>query len=150
MRKRGPAQQHESVLRDELFLQPWFLPKPAYLALRRLLPSSQLLKMRYYFDDYGCLKCGNRASLYGTNGLCKGCRIVIRARVALCLARRFKKIGTRVDRAALRRFIRQLAGPEPEVLRVAGEESKVKGTDKLSSQEIERVVRAARAGKAKR
>jgi hypothetical protein len=30
-----------------------------YEAVRRLLPPSQMLKMRYYFDDYGCLKCGN-------------------------------------------------------------------------------------------
>jgi len=33
------------------------LAKP-FFAIRQLLPSAQLLKMRYYFDDYGCLKCG--------------------------------------------------------------------------------------------
>lgn len=107
-RKRRSAKQGESILYDELFLQPWFVAKPTYLALRRLLPSSQLLKMRYYFDDYGCLKCGSRVSLYGSNGLCKGCSIIVRGRVALCLARRFKKVGAKVDGVALRRFIRRL------------------------------------------
>ncbi len=37
---------------DELFLQPWFLPKPTYLTLKKLLPSSQLAKTPYYFEDY--------------------------------------------------------------------------------------------------
>ena len=108
MRKRRSAKKDESILHDELFLQPWFLAKPTYLALRRLLPSSQLLKMRYYFDDYGCLRCGSRVSLYASNGLCKACSIIVRARVALCLARRFKKIGTKVDCAPLRHFLNRL------------------------------------------
>src|SRR5579864_927937 len=105
------------LVHDELFLQPWFLPKPTYLTLRRLLPSSQLLKMRYYFDDYGCLKCGSRASLYGSNGLCKGCSIIVRARVALCLASRFKKIGMKVDRAPLRRFLNRLQNSDSNTVR---------------------------------
>jgi hypothetical protein len=108
MRKRIPGKQGESILRDELFLQPWFLPKPTYLTLRKLLPSSQLLKMRYYFDDYGCMKCGDRAALYASNGLCKSCSIIIRARIALCLAKRFKKVGAQMDRIALRRLVNEL------------------------------------------
>lgn len=118
MRKRRSTKQNNSILRDELFLQPWFLPKPTYLTLRKLLPSSQLLKMRYYFDDYGCMKCGDRAALYASNGLCKGCSIIVRARIALCLARRFKKVGTRMDRVALRRFINELhqSGKTPVLL----------------------------------
>jgi len=43
-----------------------------------------------------------------------------------------------------------LPPPEPEVLRVIGEESKAKGTDRLSSQDIDRVMRAVRAKKTKR
>lgn len=108
MRKRRPAKQDESILRDELFLQPWFLPKPTYLALRRLLPSSQLLKMRYYFDAYGCLKCGDRASLYGSNGFAKVAALSYGLEWLCALRGRFKKIGAKVDRVALRRFISRL------------------------------------------
>ncbi len=43
-----------------------------------------------------------------------------------------------------------LAAPEPEVLRVIGEESQRKGTDKLSSREIDQVIKATRAPKPKR
>ncbi len=41
----------------------------------------------------------------------------------------------------------RLAAPEPEVLRVIGSESKRKGTDKLSSKQIDSVIRTARRSK---
>ncbi len=44
----------------------------------------------------------------------------------------------------------RLAASEPEVLKVIGEESKAKGTDNLSSQQIDRIIRATRAKKTKR
>ena len=94
---------------DELFLQPWFLPKATYLTLKKLIPSSQLAKMRYYFDDYGCLKCGSRTALYGSNGMCSRCSIIVRGRIALCLKKRFRKIGVKANHAPLRRYIQRLA-----------------------------------------
>ena len=44
---------------------------------------------------------------------------------------------------SLRDYVR-LAEPEPEVLRVIGKESLLKGMDKLSSSRINRVISAAR------
>src|ERR1035437_4841707 len=44
----------------------------------------------------------------------------------------------------------RLAAPEPEVLRVIGDESQHKGTDTLSSREIDQVIKATRARKPKR
>ena len=44
----------------------------------------------------------------------------------------------------------RLAAPEPDVLRVIGEESQRKGTDKLTSRQIDRLIKAARARKPKR
>ena len=44
----------------------------------------------------------------------------------------------------------RLAAPEPEVLRAVGEESQRKGTDKLTSRQIDRVIKTARAQKPKR
>ena len=49
----------------------------------------------------------------------------------------------------IREYVR-LAAPEPEVLRVIGEESKKKGTDKLTSRQIDQIIKAARAQKTKR
>ena len=53
--------------------------------------------MRYYFEDYGCLKCGKKNVLYQSNGLCESCGVVIRHRVKQALMRRLKKIGEVTD-----------------------------------------------------
>ena len=61
-----------------------------------------------------------------------------------------EKRGTpRAVLLSIRDYVR-LAAPEPEVLQIIGQESKAKGTDNLSSQEIDRIIRATRAKKTKR
>jgi prevent-host-death family protein len=61
-----------------------------------------------------------------------------------------EKRGTpRAVLLSIRDYVR-LAAPEPEVLRVIGEESRRKGTDKLTSRQIDEVIKAARAPKPKR
>jgi len=50
---------------------------------------------------------------------------------------------------SIRHYVR-LAAPEPEVLRIIGEESRKKGTDKLTSRQIDQAIKAARAVKSKR
>lgn len=50
---------------------------------------------------------------------------------------------------SIRDYVR-LAAPEPAVLRVIGEESQRKGTDKLTSRQIDEVIKGARASKPKR
>ena len=62
-------------------------------------------------------------------------------------------IGKRGTPAAVLLSIRdyvRLAAPEPEVLRVIGEESKRKGTNKLSSQRIDQIIKTVRTEKRKR
>jgi prevent-host-death family protein len=44
----------------------------------------------------------------------------------------------------------RLAAPEPEVLTVIGEESQRKGTDKLTSRQIDQAIKATRAQEMKR
>jgi prevent-host-death family protein len=50
---------------------------------------------------------------------------------------------------SIRDYVR-LAAPEPEVLRLIGEESQRKGTQKLSSRQIDEAIKATRAQKSKR
>ena len=60
-----------------------------------------------------------------------------------------EKRGTpRAVLLSIRDYVR-LAAPEPEVLRVIGEESRKKGTDKLTSRQIDQAIKAARARKSK-
>ncbi len=78
---------------DEIFLQPWFIPKEIYLQIRSLLPSVHLAKMRYYFEDFGCLRCEKNNLHYGSNGLCEACSVLVRGRVKRALQRRLKQAG---------------------------------------------------------
>jgi prevent-host-death family protein len=50
---------------------------------------------------------------------------------------------------SIRDYVR-LAAPEPDVLRAIGEESKQKGTDKLTSRQIDQAIAAVRSKKPKR
>jgi prevent-host-death family protein len=47
---------------------------------------------------------------------------------------------------SLRDYVK-LAAPEPEVLRIIGEEAERKGASKLTSRQIDQAIRAARAQK---
>lgn len=61
-----------------------------------------------------------------------------------------EKRGTpRAVLLSIRDYVK-LAAPEPEVLRLIGQESRRKGTDKLTSQRIDQVIKAARVQKRKR
>ena len=57
-----------------------------------------------------------------------------------------KRGSPRAVLLSIRDYVR-LAVPEPEVLRVIGKESKRKGTNKLSSTQIDRIVTATRRSK---
>ena len=60
-----------------------------------------------------------------------------------------EKRGTpRAVLLSLRDYVK-MAAPEPEVLRLIGEESKRKGTEALSSRQIDQVIKAARGQKAR-
>lgn len=61
-----------------------------------------------------------------------------------------EKRGTpRAVLLSIRDYVK-LAAPEPEVLRIIGEESERNGTNTLSSRQIDQVIKAARAKKKKR
>lgn len=60
-----------------------------------------------------------------------------------------EKRGTpRAVLLSIRDYVR-LAAPEPEILKVIGEESEAKGTNKLSSPQIDKIIRAARTKRPK-
>lgn len=61
-----------------------------------------------------------------------------------------EKRGTpRAVLLGIRDYVR-LAAPEPEVLRVIGEESRAKGTDRLTAREIDALIHSVRSQKQKR
>jgi prevent-host-death family protein len=61
-----------------------------------------------------------------------------------------EKRGTpRAVLLSIRDYVK-LAAPEPEVLRVIGEESERKGTSRLTTRQIDQVIKVSRADRAKR
>ena len=61
-----------------------------------------------------------------------------------------EKRGTpRAVLLSIRDYVR-LAAPEPEILKVLGEESKRKGTDALTSRQIDKLIRKTRVRRTKR
>jgi hypothetical protein len=96
-KRRGSKQRKPSIRHsmddDPVFMLPWYLPKETYLAVRRILPNIHITKMRYYFEDYGCMRCERRDVLYRTNGLCESCNAIVRWRLAHCLEKRMSKVG---------------------------------------------------------
>ena|ERR1700675_882140 len=94
------------------------------------------------------LRTGNNGSimvsaLHARANFGKLLRRVEDERRSLVIAKR----GTpRAVLLSIRDYVR-LAAPEPEVLRLIGDESRTKGTDTLSSRQIDQVIKAARARK---
>jgi len=78
----------QSILSD-IFLQPWFLPLHTAVAVRKLLPAEHHHKMRHYFDDYGCLKCGKTNVRYGSNAMCKPCAQRVKLKMFWTMKRRW-------------------------------------------------------------
>jgi hypothetical protein len=78
----------------EAALQPWFLPKPLAWKIRSMLPHEYRRKMRYYFDDFGCIKCGRKTARYGFNGFCRVCCELVMHRMAFAFGRR-QKVGVK-------------------------------------------------------
>jgi hypothetical protein len=97
-----------TILHDEVFMQPWFIPKPIYMTIRRLLPNLHLMKMRHYFDDYGCLRCGEVDTIYGASGFCNSCNVIVRSRILTSLKRRLKKHQVKWKGSASEHFFDQM------------------------------------------
>jgi hypothetical protein len=50
-------------------------------AIRLNVPKHDQIRMRNYFDDYGCLRCNTHRGRHKGNGLCNRCGDLILARV---------------------------------------------------------------------
>lgn len=77
-----------STLNAALF-HPWFLPRSVFRTIAQLVPREYLIKMRDYYDRYGCMRCSRRDRRYRQNGMCQPCYNEVARRLRRCLKRRF-------------------------------------------------------------
>lgn len=69
-------------------LQPWFLDRETAVAVQRLIPRKYFFRMRWYFEDFGCLACGRKNRVYHSNGFCLQCFSLVSQRMVACMKRR--------------------------------------------------------------
>lgn len=79
----------DKQLLDDIFLQPWFLSRDMAFAVRRILPPEHRHKMKFYFEDYGCLRCLKTDVTYGSNALCKLCMQEVKLKMFFAIKRRW-------------------------------------------------------------
>jgi hypothetical protein len=82
------AKRCDKIKDDETILLPWFLTKRATFAIRANVPKHYQTRMRHYFDDYGCLRCGIRRGQHCGNGLCHRCSSLVLTRLKRSYERR--------------------------------------------------------------
>ncbi len=99
MQKRSPRKAR-SRSTDEVFLQPWFLDPEHAAAIRSVVPDHFVHKMRFYFEDWGCLVCGSRKRRYGSNGMCHICITRILKRLVGSMKRRRICVESRLPSAS--------------------------------------------------
>lgn len=58
----------------------------------RLIPRIYISRMHWFFEDYGCLRCGRKNVEYGANCLCQPCRLYTRRLLVTCMKRRLRKL----------------------------------------------------------
>jgi hypothetical protein len=78
--------------RNELLFQPWFLPKHITYKIHGLMPPQYWKKMRYYFEDWGCIVCGSEGR-YHSNGMCVRCYVKTSRRLSQSIRRHSKSVG---------------------------------------------------------
>jgi hypothetical protein len=50
------------------------LEKKELKKIQRMLPDFYHKRLRYYFDSFGCIRCGRKDVIYCCGGLCSGCQ----------------------------------------------------------------------------
>jgi hypothetical protein len=91
MKKHKPAPRKgrsAQLSMKDLFLQPWFLDRACAAAIRRMVPELFVHKMRFYFEDWGCLMCKSKTRRHGSNGFCHQCTSKVQKRLYWCMRKR--------------------------------------------------------------
>lgn len=63
------------------FFPPWFLTEKLVLKIDALLPYYYHKRLRFYFDQHGCIRCRRKDVDYCAGGLCKPCNGLISDRL---------------------------------------------------------------------
>jgi hypothetical protein len=80
----------------QVFL-PWFLDWRTMKKVEAILPHYYHMRLRFYFDKYGCIRCNRKRVLYCANGLCKPCTGLVRDRMEQSDKKMKRRYGKRPE-----------------------------------------------------
>ena len=82
---------------DKVLFEPWFLPPRVSFGILAIVPPAFRNKMRYFFDDYGCMVC-KKGAKHHSNGMCRPCRQIIQHKLLKSIKRRSRpRANQRLD-----------------------------------------------------
>lgn len=133
--KGSPQRRSQDSMLDDIFLQPWFVNKKCAAAIRRLLPETSRHKMRFYFEDWGCLICRTKVRGYGSNGMCHVCTTRIQKRLFMSLKRRHEAQAIPVPPQELRIELKRVSSAR-SLLRDLPQSGDVTSARRLSARQL--------------
>ena len=86
----GQSRKPRRLRKEEMVLQPWFLPARVTRIIRWLVPADYRKRLHDYFDDYGCMRCSRLDVRYKSNGMCQHCLLLVFNRLQQSINRRSK------------------------------------------------------------
>ncbi len=90
---------------NSLIFQPWFVPRSTYLTIARLIPREYGLRMRDYFNRYGCMCCRSRTGLHAAHGMCKPCHTEVSRRLRRCWKKRLKLLNEQAHKHEIKDIV---------------------------------------------
>lgn len=92
-------------LMNSIILQPWFVPRSTFLTIARLVPREYHLRMRDFFNRYGCMRCRRRTRPYCSNAMCSQCHSEVGRRLRRCWNRRLKKLNEQARKHEIKNIV---------------------------------------------
>lgn len=108
-RSATPSPNH--IIADTL-LEPWFLNMETARAVQCLIPRKYFYRMRWVFDDFGCLRCRTKKSGYGGNGFCLACRCTVLQCIVRSIRKRSKNLDNRSTPVEPRGYVDRVEAAE--------------------------------------
>lgn len=92
---RNDLEAIEALVADAAW-QPWLLPIEVSQRIIRLIPPGYRKRFRFYFDDYGCLRCRRKDIRFLALGFCENCHSMVAKRMRRSMKRhRSELLGSR-------------------------------------------------------
>jgi hypothetical protein len=136
-----------------LLLEPFMQSKQVQIEITKLMDVVQQKKFRYYFEDWGCLVCGQKDAGHRSVGMCSTCLGRVTNRMAVSLRRAYAERPVFDKPKDLVAMAQEALAPSIKALIPANNAPALKvlptTTTAQNKEDPEAVISAARSGEKK-